>query len=235
MTSGRATGSAARRWSPGGPGSSAAATGRPGPSSRKRTASSAPPCTSPRWARVSPSPAGCAFRTRSPTSRSSSTLPSKTGKSSSVSPIRRFSPGLPRSGGVSSTSPSRSTPPTSGSRLYVDGAPVGELPLRPLRHRGRLLSFGQDSPSPPPSFALDEVSVWGRPLAPAEVRRLSRLHWSLAVDKAFSRVIMLRCAQAARDSYRAFLLAADLFNPSLHESRIFAAHLPSYALAMSRN
>ena len=120
-------------------------------------------------------------------------------------------------------------------RLYVDGAPVGEMPLRPLRHRGQPVCFGQENPTPPPYFALDEVSVWGRPLAPAEVGRLSRLHWSLAVDKAFSRVLMLGCARAARDAYRAFLLTVDLFNPFLHESRIFAAHLPSYALVLSKN
>jgi len=121
------------------------------------------------------------------------------------------------------------------ARLYLDGVQVGVLPLRPLRHRGSALCFGQDSNSPPPSFALDEVSVWSRPLAPAEVVRLSRLHWSLDVDNAFSVVIALRLAEAARNSYRAFLLAADLFNPFLHESRIFAARLPAYALAMSRN
>lgn len=120
-------------------------------------------------------------------------------------------------------------------RLYIDGAQVGEMPLQPLRHRPQALIFGQESPTPPPFFVLDEVSVWSRPLAPTEVARLSRLHWSLAVDKALSREVVLGLAQTARDSFRAFLLAADLFNPFLHESRVFAAHLPSYALALSKN
>ena len=126
-------------------------------------------------------------------------------------------------------------PAAKRARLYADGVQVGELPLRPLLHRGQPLTFGQVRYTPPPSFALDEVSLWGRPLAPAEVARLSRLRWQLDVDKALPAVVALRLARAARDSYRAFLLAADLFNPFLHESRIFAAHLPTYALAMSRN
>lgn len=120
-------------------------------------------------------------------------------------------------------------------RLFVDGAQVGEMPLQPLPHRPQALIFGQESPTPPPFFALDEVSVWSRPLAPAEVARLSRLRWSLAADRALSREIVLGLARAARDSYRALLLAGDLFNPFLHESRVFAAHLPSYALALSKN
>ncbi len=117
--------------------------------------------------------------------------------------------------------------------LYIDGAPVGERQLKPLTHAGESVCFGQDRLTPPPSFALDEVSFWDRPLAPQEIRRLSRLRWPLAVDKAFFVTSALLLAEAGRDSYRAFLLAADLFDPSIHESKIYSSGLPSYALALS--
>lgn len=118
--------------------------------------------------------------------------------------------------------------------LYVDGDPAGELRLQPLAHPAELLCFGQDRWTPPPSFAVDEVSVWDRPLEPQAVRRLSRLRWSLAVDAAGLATVKLRLAEATRGCYRAFLLAADLFDPSLHESRIYSSGLPSLALSLSR-
>jgi hypothetical protein len=125
--------------------------------------------------------------------------------------------------------------PAREARLYVGGAAAGQLALQPLRHPPQPLSFGQVRVSPPPSFTLDEVSVWGRALTPAEVARLAGLRRSLAADTAAAPILRLRLAQSARDSYRALLLAADLFDPFRHEGRIYEAHLPSYALAMSRN
>lgn len=117
--------------------------------------------------------------------------------------------------------------------LYVDGNQVGEMRLQSPAHAGETLCFGQDRLTPPPSFTLDEATVWGRPLDAPEIRRLSRLRWPLAFDKALPAVVALRLAETARDFYRAFLLAADLFDPSLHESRVYSAGLPSYALALS--
>ena len=149
-------------------------------------------------------------------------------------PARKFSPGPPRSGGASSTSRSRSTLPTSGlvctstgsrwasSRCGRCGTAAGSLfragqvYAAAVFRAGRGLGLG-----PPPRTGGGPAA---EPAALAARRRQS-----------LPRVIALRLAQAARDSYRAFLLAADLFNPSLHESRIFAARLPSYALALSRN
>lgn len=125
--------------------------------------------------------------------------------------------------------------PARQARLYVAGALAGEITLQPLHHPSQPLAFGQEPVSPPPAFALDEASVWGRPLASAEVARLARLRGSLAADVAFRRIAKLRLAEMARDSYRSLLLAADLFNPLLHETRIHAAGLRTYALAMSRN
>ena len=120
------------------------------------------------------------------------------------------------------------------ARLYVGGAAAGEVPLRTLRHPPEPLSFGQERNAPPPSFALDEVSLWRRALTGEEIRGLARLRWSLAVDTSFLRFLNLRLAEAALGTYRAFLLAADLFNPFLHESRLLGARLPSYALSLSR-
>lgn len=120
-------------------------------------------------------------------------------------------------------------------RAYVDGAPAGEAALQPLKHFAEPLGFGMKQGSPPPSFTIDEVSIWGRPLAEKEIRRLSRLRWSVGVDRAFLGQAALRLAEAARDSYRAVLLTADLFNPFLHENSVHAANLRSLTLAMSRN
>ncbi len=117
--------------------------------------------------------------------------------------------------------------------LYIDGDPVGDLRLQSMSHAGELLFFGQDTLTPPPAFTLDEVSVWDHLLAPPEIRRLSRLRWSLAADQAISAMTALRLAEAIRDGYRAFLLGVDLLDPSLHESRIYSSGLPSYALALS--
>lgn len=117
--------------------------------------------------------------------------------------------------------------------LYVDGEPAGEARLGTLRHRGESLFFGQDLLTPPPSFALDEVSIWSRALSAPEIRRLGRLRWPLILDNALLAATALRLAEAARDSWRALLLAADLFDPSLHESRVYASGLPSYALSLS--
>lgn len=119
--------------------------------------------------------------------------------------------------------------------LFVDGAPVGDLPARAPAHPARMLTFGQDRWTPPPSFALDEVSLWDRPLAPGEVLELSRLRRSLADRHALAATTRLRLVRQARGAYRAFLLAADLFNPALHESRIYASGLPAYALSLSRD
>jgi len=117
--------------------------------------------------------------------------------------------------------------------LYIDGDAAGERRLTSVTHASEMLCFGQDRLTPPPSFAVDEVSVWGRALAPQEIRRLSRLRWPLVVDKAFSVTIALRLAEATRDFYRAFLLVTDLFDPTVHESRVYSSGLPSYALALS--
>ncbi len=117
--------------------------------------------------------------------------------------------------------------------LYVDGDPAGEVRLGPLKHPGESLCFGQDRLTPPPAFALDEVSIWSRTLTAPEIRRLSRLRWPLIFDNAFLAATALRVAEAARESCRALLLAADLFDPSLHESRIYASGLPTYALSLS--
>lgn len=122
---------------------------------------------------------------------------------------------------------------TGRAVLYIDGEPVGDLHLQSPSHPGEFLLFGQDRLTPPPAFVLDEVSVWDRLLAPQEIRRLSRLRGSLALDKAFLSTVALRLATATRNFYRGFLLAADLFDPTLHESRIYSAGLPSYALALS--
>jgi len=117
--------------------------------------------------------------------------------------------------------------------LYIDGVQTGDLRLESLTRVNESVCFGQDRLTPPPTFTLDEVSLWDRALAPPEIRRLSRLRWPLVVDNAFFVTIALRLAETARDSYRALLLAADLLDPSLHESRIYASGLPSYALALS--
>ncbi|HWR97330.1 MAG TPA: LamG-like jellyroll fold domain-containing protein, partial [Candidatus Methanoperedens sp.] len=119
--------------------------------------------------------------------------------------------------------------------LFVDGEKKGELDLAPVRHNAMPLCFGQDRWMPPAAFSLDEASLWDRALSEQEIRKLSRLRWSLAADRAAARLALLRGASALRNGHAALLLAADLFNPFLHESRVLAAGLPSYALALSRN
>lgn len=121
------------------------------------------------------------------------------------------------------------------ARAYIDGAPSGELALQPLKHFGEPLIFGMKRGSPPPSFAIDEVSLWGRPLTEKEIERLSRLRWSLGVHRAFFGLAAFRLGEAARGFHRAVLLTADLFNPFGHENRVYSAGLPMLTLAMSRN
>ncbi|HEY5997668.1 MAG TPA: LamG domain-containing protein, partial [bacterium] len=121
------------------------------------------------------------------------------------------------------------------ARLYIDGEPQGSLALQPLVHKSLQLCFGQDRWTPPAAFALDEVSVWARALSPEEVRALARQRRSLGTSRAFARLAALYAARTFRDTYGALLLAVDLFNPLLHESRIYSAGLPSYALELSRN
>jgi hypothetical protein len=126
-------------------------------------------------------------------------------------------------------------PDAGRAAFYIDGSPVGDIRLRPLSHPAEDLCLGQARWTPPPSFTVDELAAWDRSLAPHEVRRLSRLRWSLALDTVPIPAVGLWLLRAARDSYRALLVAADLFDPSVHESRIYAAGLPSYALALSRD
>jgi hypothetical protein len=118
--------------------------------------------------------------------------------------------------------------------LYIEGDQVDATRLRPLKHRDDPLCFGQDNRTPPSAFALDEVSLWEHSLAPQEIRRLSRLRWSLAAESSFSSVVMLGAARTLRDAYRAALLAGDLFNPWLREGRVYSSGLDPYALALSR-
>ena len=125
---------------------------------------------------------------------------------------------------------------TGNARLYIDGDEVAQLAIQAeIRHRVQMIEFGQSKWKPPPDFVLDDLAIWDNPLSAEAVRELSRSGQSVGRRFAGTELLQLRFSRAMAALLHKISATFDLFNPFLHESRLYRADLQTIDLHMSKS
>lgn len=119
------------------------------------------------------------------------------------------------------------------AQLYVDGTLKDERQFKGLVRHVYDVRFGQSKWQPPCSFTLDEVAIWNRLLPGQEIAKLWRARVPLNVRHAFVSLGKQAVLEGLQSGLHSFLLAADLFNPCIGGSRVYASGFPRARLGMS--
>lgn len=111
---------------------------------------------------------------------------------------------------------------TEDARMYINGEQVSQIELEEdVRHRARMIEFGQSQWKSPPDYVLDDFVIWDDPLSPCDVRNLAHAKRSVLRRLAGATRWKLRVSRALAAGLHRISATFDLFNPFLHESRLY--------------